>query len=141
MVLGTARANPWAQLVEPQINFVLEFGHNDKALFFRNRAPKPGEPSIYAPSSDGATTLRESYGDVAFLPDVYQPGGHILFVTGTSSQATEAAGEFLTNVRRLRKELSRTGLNLAGPPKPFEVLLRVRDTAGAPVRSEVIAVR
>jgi hypothetical protein len=141
VVLGTARANPWAQLFEPQLNFVLEFGDDDKEPFFRNRAPKPGERSIYIPSSDRTATLRESYGHVAFLPDVYQPGGHMLFVTGTSSQATEAAGEFVTNVRRLGAELNRSGLKLTGAPKPFEVLLRVRHTAGAPVRSEVIAVR
>ena len=141
VVLGTARANPWAQLFEPQINFALEFGDNDKEPFFLNREPKAGEPRIYVPSPDRGATLRESYGHIAFLPDVYQPGGHILFVTGTSSQATEAAGEFVTNVRRLRLELNHSGLNLAGPPKPFEVLLRVRHTTGAPVRSEVIAVR
>lgn len=141
VVLGTARANPWAQLFEPQLNFALEFGENDKEPFFRNRAPRPGEPSAYVPLPEKAATLRESYGHVAFLPDVYQPGGDILFVTGTSSQATEAAGEFVTNVRRLSTELHRSKLSLTGPPKPFEVLLRVRHTTGAPVRSEVIAVR
>jgi hypothetical protein len=138
VVLGTSRANPWAQLFESQLNFALEFG-DEKEPIFRNRAPRHGELPAYVASSQPGT-LRESFGQVAFLPALFQ-GGHILFVTGTNSQATEAAGEFVTDLIRLKKELIRTGINSGANPRGFEILLRVRHTAGDPVRSEIIAVR
>ena len=140
VVLGTSRANPWAQLFEPQLNFVLEFEDSVREPWFRNRAPRAGERQVYSPSGESSDTLRESYGHVAFLPSFYQ-GGHILFVTGTSSQATEAAGEFVTDAGRLKREFGKAGFAPDGDNRPFEILLRVRHTAGAPVRSEVIAQR
>jgi hypothetical protein len=138
VVLGTSRANPWAQLFESQLNFALEFG-DEKEPVFRNRTPRHGELPAYVASSQPGT-LRESFGQIAFLPSLFQ-GGHILFVTGTNSQATEAAGEFVTDLIRLKKELVRTGINSGANPRGFEILLRVRHTAGDPVRSEIIAVR
>jgi hypothetical protein len=138
VVLGTSRANPWAQLFEPQLNFVLEFEDAAREPWFRNRAPRAGETAIYSRSDQREGLMRESYGQIAFLPALYQ-GGSVLFVTGTNSQATEAAGEFLTDTERLKSELAKAGIG--GAARQFEVLLRVRHTAGAPVRSDVIAVR
>jgi hypothetical protein len=139
VILGTARANPWAQLIEDRLNFHSEFGNSTDEPTFENRAPRAGELKKYVPANL-TPSLSESYGLVAFLPSVFQ-GGHILFVAGTSSQGTEGAGEFLTDLSRLEAELSKIGLKAGAPPRGFELLLRAKHTAGAPVRSEVVAHR
>jgi hypothetical protein len=140
VVLGSSRANPWAQLFEPQLNFTLEYGEGFRVPFFKNRQPRPGESAAYVGIDPSGANLHESYGYLAFLPSVFQ-GGSILFVTGAGSQGTEAAGEFLTDAVRLNAALASLKINPKSPPTKFEVLLRVRHTAGAPVRSEVAALR
>jgi hypothetical protein len=136
VVLGTSRANPWAQLFEPQLNFVVEFGDGRSLPAFRNRAPLAGESALYQASD----AVRESYGYIAFLPSLYQ-GGDVLFVTGTGSQGTEAAGEFLSDLGRLRTELRKLGIRPESGPAKFEILMRVRELTGSPVRSEIVAWR
>lgn len=140
VVLGSSRANPWAQLFEPQLNFTLEYGEGIRVPVFHNRHPRPGEPVEYISGTPPGSTLHETYGHLAFLPSVFQ-GGSILFVTGNGSQATEATGELLTDAPRLNAALAPLKLNPKDPAAHFEILLRVRDTTGAPVRSEVAALR
>jgi hypothetical protein len=140
VVLGSSRANPWAQLFEPLLNFTLEYGGALRSPLVRNRQPRPSESATYVDAPEPGSALYVSYGHMAFLPSVFQ-GGSILFVSGTGSQATEATGEFLTDAVRLGAELAKFGIRPNGPPVRFEVLLRVRHTTGAPVRSEVVALR
>jgi hypothetical protein len=140
VVLGTTRANPWVQLFDVQLNFSVEFGKDGAQPALRNRAPKFGEASIYRPGPGPMASIRENYGHIAFLPSLYQ-GGHILVVSGTSSEATEAAGDFVTNRDRLKEALVRLGADPYGEPRYFEVLLQVRSTSGAPLQSQVISGR
>jgi hypothetical protein len=140
VVIGTSRANPWAQLFEGQLNFVLQFEDASREPWFVNRAPKAGEPAVYTPPGGSPGGMSESYGHVAFIPALYR-GGDILFVTGTNSQATEAAGEFVTNVDDLNAAFAKAGVKAGSGERPFELLLRVRHTGGAPVRAELIAQR
>jgi hypothetical protein len=65
--------------------------------------------------------------------------GHILLLAGTTGEATEAAGRFITNQRLLSSALRRGGLDPAGPPRNFEALLRVKTMAGLPGDFDVIA--
>jgi hypothetical protein len=141
VVLGTTRANPWAQLLDPQLNFSIEFNNHNGQPTLHNRAPLPGEQSIYVSGNvtgDGSPTT--SYGHIAFLPAFYR-GGHMLFVTGTDSAATEAAGELVTNQQRIRDALVKLGANPFGAAQGFEILLLVRETTGTPIRSDLIAGR
>jgi hypothetical protein len=140
VVLGTTRANPWAQLFDSQLNFSIEFSSESDEPQLRNRAPRLGEPSIYVPGPGPSTSVRETYGQIAFLPSFYK-GGHLLFLTGTDSASTEAAGEFVTNSERLRDALIKLGGDPFGQPRSFEILLRVRQTLGTPIQSEVISGR
>ena len=140
VVLGTSRANPWAQLFESQLNFSLEYGKGFRVPFFKNRQPRPDELAAYVGADESGSVLHESYGQLAFLPSVFQ-GGSILFVSGTGSQATEAIGEFLTDAARLNAALATLRISLNSPSTRFEILLRVNYTTGVPVRSEVVALR
>jgi hypothetical protein len=140
VVLGSMRANPWAQLFDSQLNFSVEFSTESDEPRLRNRAPRPGEPSIYLAGAGPSESVRETYGQIAFLPAIYK-GGHVLFLTGTDSASTEAAGEFVTNSERMRGALIKLGGDPFGNPRPFEILLRVRQTLGTPILFEVISGR
>jgi hypothetical protein len=68
------------------------------------------------------------YGVVAFLPNVGQKGD-ALIIEGTDSQATEAAGEFVTNeasMAELKRQLnSKTFLYFQECTRPWEILATV----------------
>lgn len=138
--IGTARANPWIELFEQHLNFSLHYDARKREPVFRNKAAQPGEPASYVPIGGSADARRQSYGHVAFLPFVNQ-SGHVLLVGGTSSQATEATGDFITDVARLRDVLGRMGLAPGDPPRRFEILLKVTHTTGAPVHCESVGHR
>jgi hypothetical protein len=140
VILGTTRANPWAQLFDSQLNFGVEYNPETGEPSLRNRAPRPGEDSLYTPSLGASPTVLQSYGHIAFMPALFK-GGHFLLVTGTSSAATEAAGEFLTNEDRMRSVLSNLGADPYGEPRSFEILLRVKGISGAPIQFEVVTGR
>jgi hypothetical protein len=135
ILIGTARANPFIDLLEQHLNFSLHYEPGEREPVIRNGKPLPGEPATYVPIRD-----RESYGHVAFLHMLHQ-SGHVLLVGGTNSQATEATGEFITDVARLRDFLGRIGLASGGPVRSFEILLKVGHTNGAPVECEPVAHR
>ena len=138
IVLGTARANPWAQLFEDRLNFNLHYDAHSDAPVFLNRAPRPGEASRYAPDGTGST--KQSYGQVAFLPNLHREG-HVLLITGIDSQGTEAAGEFVTDLARLDEAMTKMGLVRSSLPRAFEILLRVTHTGKAPIGCDIVASR
>jgi len=135
ILIGTARANPFIDLLDQHLNFGLQYEPGEREPVIRNQKPLPGEAASYVPDRG-----RASYGHVAFLPMLHQTG-HVLLVGGTNSQATEAAGEFVTDVARLRNLLGRIGLASGGPLRSFEILLKVTHTAGTPVQCEPVAHR
>ena len=65
----------------------------------------------------------------------------MLFLAGTDSAATEAAGELVTNTEHMRDSLIKLGADPFGTPRAFEILLRVRETTGSPIRSEMVGGR
>jgi hypothetical protein len=139
IVVGTTRANPWAQLLEDHLNFTSDYG-SDNEPSLRNRTPGRDELAEYKPRADAGGTSRESYGHVGFLPRLYHDQ-HGLLISGTSSEGTEGAGEFVADPARMREMLSRMRLNPEGEARGFEILLKVHHTAGSPLQSEVVAWR
>ena len=140
ILLGTPRANPWTQLFENRLNFVMEYSQDSDTPLFRNRSPLPGEASEYNHLSSPAEAGKSSYGYVAFLPNVYQ-SGHALLVSGTNSPSTEAVAELITNPDRLRAAMQQIGLDPNGPPRHFEILLEAKQAAGVPVEVRIAASR
>jgi hypothetical protein len=139
IILGTARANPWVQLFEDRLNFRFEFVNGHHEPRFLNQAPQPGEPNEYIPGA-GQPSFGHSYGHIAFLPSSYGSGS-VLMVAGTSSLATEAAGELVTNLPRMQEELGKLGIKPGAAARGFELLLEVRHMAGTPTRSTVVVRR
>lgn len=145
VLLGSRRSNPWVELFEPRMNFVLEFDRDRHGPAFRNRSPRPGEPKMVALDSSLSvqgpeSKLIESYAVAALLPGLTDHG-NVLILEGLSMEGTEAAGEFVLNPQRFGPFLRRIGQKSNEPVKPFEVLLKLTAVAGGFADPEVVAFR
>ena len=132
-------SNPWVSLFEDQLNFV---EHKfERTVTFRNKAPRPGEPSAYAGlSRTGASG--EDYAAIALLP-LKNGKGNVIILQGLQQEGTEAAGRILTTEEG-RLLLRRTlGLPSAGPVRSvyFEVLIRSRAVGGSTADTEIASTR
>jgi hypothetical protein len=132
ILIGGRISNPWAELFEGRLNFI------ENTLFeglgvttVTNRAPAAGEPHTYT-STDAV-----GYCVVAYVPN---PGheGKVLLIEGTSSEATEAAGDFLLSPQQF--SAFRNMLHSAQLPY-FEVLLKTSQVRGTPLAATIEAYR
>jgi hypothetical protein len=132
ILVGGRISNPWSELFESRLNFVENTSFEGLGVTtVTNRAPAAGEQATYV-STDSV-----GYCVVAFLPN---PGrdGKVLLIEGTSSEATEAAGDFLLSAEqfaRFRNMLHTTQLPY------FEVLLKTSQVRGTPLTATVEAYR
>jgi len=132
ILIGGRVSNPWSELFESRLNFfedtVFEGLGRTNVI---NRAPAPGELPIYK------ATDAVGYCVVAYMPN---PGhsGNVLLLEGTSSEATEAAGDFVLSpdeFSSFRNMLHTTQLPY------FEVLLKTSQVRGTPLTVTVEAYR
>jgi hypothetical protein len=130
ILLGSRIANPWDELFESQLNFVVT---SDKEGFatVSNRAPTAGEQKVYIP------TTSMGYCVVAYLPNPGQTG-KVLLLEGTSAEAVEASGDFLFSEDQLSKFLK---LQHVTRFPYFEVLLRTSQVRSTPLTATVLAYR
>jgi hypothetical protein len=132
ILIGGRISNPWSELFENHLNFI------ENTLFqglgittVTNRAPAAGEQQTYT-STDSV-----GYCVVAYLPNTGHDG-KVLLLEGTSSEATEAAGDFLLSADQFtafRNMLHTTQLPY------FEVLLKTSQVRGTPLTATVEAYR
>jgi hypothetical protein len=139
VLLGSVRSNPWSEMWERQLDFWIEWDDASRKMICLNKSPRPGEAPVYVPRA-GSFDTGESYAVVAFLSNPNQ-SGHILLIAGTTSEGTQIAGQFVTNLDNLGKVLAKAGIDPRGPARPFQALLRLTAMAGSPGRFEVIAFR
>jgi hypothetical protein len=135
ILIGSRKSNPWVDLFQDQLEFVIGY---DAALVqtgVRNLHPQSHEPEFYPEPRDPGTNV--GYGIIAFLPNVGEEGNALL-IEGTDSQATEAAGEFVTNeesIASLKRQLNVDKLPY------FQVLLKTSRLSGTPFTAQILAVR
>ncbi|HVU48093.1 MAG TPA: hypothetical protein VHD85_18335 [Terracidiphilus sp.] len=132
ILIGGRISNPWSELFEGKLNFVESTGFEGLGkTTVINRAPASGEPHSYV-STDAV-----GYCVVAYLPN---PGheGKVLLIEGTSSEATEAAADFLLSPEQF--STFRNMLHTAQLPY-FEVLLKTSQVRGTPLAATVEAYR
>lgn len=132
ILIGGRVSNPWSELFENHLNFI------ENTIFegfgtttVTNRAPAAGEPQLYT-STDSV-----GYCVVAYLPNTGHDG-KVLLLEGTSSEATEAAGDFLLSADQFaafKNMLHTTQLPY------FEVLLKTSQVRGTPLTATVEAYR
>jgi len=129
---GSQDANPWVEVFEPQMNFVLQDDLSRNIRAFSNRAPRPGEKDLY--ESDGY-----EYGVLALLPNLNNTG-NVLIVEGTSVAGTQAISDFLFSDGLLESFLTKVAKQDGSIPH-FEILLKSRNLSGSASRSQILAYR
>ena len=130
ILVGSRYSNPWQQLFESRLNFK-ENPPGVQPGVVVNSSPRAGEHPIYAP------TDAVGYCVVAFLLDP-DHGTKALLIQGTSSEATEAGGDFLLSEDKFsgfEKVLRSSGMPY------FEVLLKTSQARGTPITASVEAYR
>jgi len=131
ILIGGRISNPWTELFEGRLNFTeLSKFEGLGVTIVENRSPAAGEQPIYN-STDAV-----GYCVVAYLPNP-DHDGKVLLLEGTSSEATEAAGDFLLSDKfsAFHEMLHTTGLPY------FEVLLKTSQVRGTPLTVTIEAYR
>jgi len=136
ILIGSQQSNPWVGLFAGRLNFDPEYDSAQRLPYIVNRSPQPGEAAMYpAPKNNDPAGI--SYAVIAFIPNV-SGKGRTLIIAGCDSQATGAAGDFITSedaLATLEQKFPK------GRIPYFEVLLRTSQLSGTPLRGEVIAYR
>jgi hypothetical protein len=145
VLIGSRRSNPWVELFEPRLNFVLARDPMSGAPLFMNKKPRPGEASAYGMpgmfDADGTEQKElESYALIALIPGL-SDAGSVVLIEGLNMEATEAAGEMATDAGRLNAMLDQMGHRTGTPVAPFETLLKLTSVPGGYTHSKAIAFR
>lgn len=119
ILLGEPRGNPWASLFIEKLNFQPSYDYTRSVVTVVNRAPAAAEQPVYEASSGLGYAL------VVMAPNV-MGSGRVLIAAGTSIEAKEAAGDFITDPASFRRVLDLLRISNPGQPQSFELLLRVR---------------
>jgi hypothetical protein len=139
ILLGSATANPWADVFRENLTFAIEIEPVTRLQYVANHAPLSGEPARWLPTPATASP-RTDYAVLSLIPNLTGKGW-VLLVAGTSAESTGAASELLTDPVRLRKELLVRGVNPVGAVQKLELLLRVQSQGMDARRYQVIALR
>jgi hypothetical protein len=129
---GSQDANPWVEVFEPQMNFVLQDDLSRGIRAFSNRTPQAGEKDRYQTDDD-------EYGVLALLPNLNNTG-NVLIVEGTSVAGTQAISDFLFSDGLLDSFLTKVAKQDGSIPH-FEILLKSRNLSGSASRSQILAYR
>ena len=136
ILIGGKKANPWVDLFDDQMTFSLDYDNVTGRGYVVNRHPRTGEAASYTPSSLYPNGF-VGYSVVAYLPNPSHNGSAII-LTGTDSDATSAAAEFLTSEEQLGKFRKTIGVERF---PYFEILLKTSRLSGTSLSSNVLAYR
>ncbi|MGC2658801.1 MAG: hypothetical protein WA324_12655 [Bryobacteraceae bacterium] len=139
VLLGSKRSTPWVELFEPRLNFHFVYDPKTQHAGFRNVNPRPGEQSVYWVEGS-PTELDETYGVIAFLPNLSH-SGNVLIVQGATGEGTEAAGEYITHPELLNQLLRTIHAVDNNYVRYFEVLLKSGTIAGTPKDAQIVSYR
>ena len=134
---GSRGANPWMELFEPQMNFVITNDYEHGSVFVKNRRPAAGEQEKYI-EGDGAPG-KPLFGVLAFLPNL-DPSRNVLLVEGTSLAGTQAIRDLLFDDRMLLPFLSKVR-RADGSLRHFEMLLASTVVNGNSSKFQILTYR
>jgi hypothetical protein len=154
VLIGSRRSNPWVEIYEPRLNFQLRIDPKTQSPEFFNRSTRPNESSLYGipdlratHTSPGGQFIEEaeekefvSYGVVALLKEC-GTNRVVLLLEGLNMQATQAAGDLVTDQQMLGRLLDSIGHKLGVSVSPFEALFQVTSLPGGYDNPRVIATR
>ncbi|MGB9406472.1 MAG: hypothetical protein WCA89_02985 [Terracidiphilus sp.] len=133
ILIGGPASNPWVELYKDRMDFYVEYDVVRHYTQIINRTPAQGEQSVYGLFAEP----NRGYSVVAFLPNL-SAHRYALIIAGNDSQATLAAGEWVTSsegLATIRQKVPN------GRFPFFEVLLASSKLVGTPLRTEVEAFR
>ncbi len=133
---GSKGANPWLELFEPQLNFLIENNPERHITVVTNRHPRTGEAPEYLSDLPPSPA---TYGVLAFIPGI-EPSRNVLIVEGTSVAGTESIYDLLSNEEELNLLLKQFRTS-DGKLMHFEMLLSSQYLNGSAAKFHVIASR
>lgn len=135
--LGSVWANDWSGKLPIKEDFT--YSVNATIL---NDNPRSGEEREYKPGFDEQTgKLIEDYGLITVKPGVTDETT-LMTLAGIKSEGTQAAAEYVTKkeyLNILNQRLQQLS-GPAGPPKYYQVLLKVDVDNGIPTTSSILAI-
>lgn len=145
VLIGSHRSNPWVEIYEPSLNFELAQDPQTGAPMFRDRSPQPHEAVAYAIPAMFDTERTEereftSYAVVALLKGCGNRGLTVL-TEGLNMQATQAAGDMVTDPQRLDALLRSIGHKPGTNVAPFEALIQITSLPAEYDNPKVVAFR
>jgi hypothetical protein len=137
ILLGAAEGNPWVELFERNMNFVISKNWKTGVFTVFNRSPQGNEALQWNSAYDDSE--HRVYGVVAYLPNL---GGDrdALILEGTSMAGTECAWDFVSDDSQLLPFIERIRRPNGTIPH-FEVLLETSNMSGSAVKGSVLGWR
>lgn len=136
ILIGAREANPWVELFEHRMNFLLQDDFKG-AFAVLNKMPHPGEPSRWISRAEDPE--HRVYGIVAFTPNV-SGDGNALLIEGTSMAGTEAAWDFVSDDVALLPFLKRIRRSDGSIPH-FEIVVGTQNMNASALHDELLAWR
>ena len=137
VLLGSLHTNPWVEIFQKNMNFVLEYQPDVDDSVVLNRNPLAGESAVY--KNEWADESHRTYAVLAFIPSL-DGTGNVIVVEGLNMAGTQAAGDFLLNDRTIIPILQKAK-RADGTIKPFELLLETSSVGANAPEAKVIAER
>jgi hypothetical protein len=137
ILIGSQHSNPWAELFQDNLNFVLQYQPEVDDSLILNRHPIAGESATYKNLWDEDS--HRTYAVLAFVPSL-DGIGHVFLLEGLNMAGTQAAGDFLLDAQSIEPILRRARLS-DGTFQPFELLLETRSIGADSPKARVIAER
>ncbi len=137
ILMGAFEANPWVELFERNMNFVLKNDYRAHVFSVINRSPHPGEAARW--DSAKADPQQRVYGVVTFTSNL-SGNGNALLIEGTSMAGTEAAWDFVSDDTELLPFLKRIQ-RADGTVPHFEVLVGTQNMSASAVHDSLLAWR
>jgi hypothetical protein len=137
ILIGSLEADPWLELFQQQMNFVLQDDKSKGPLKVENRRPGPRERAEYI--YDGRDPADSGFATVAFLPNL-SGAGNVLVVQGFTLAGTQAAAEFVSDNHDFDSLFAPIVRNRQTLPH-FELLLKTVEVNGIGSRPAILAYR
>jgi hypothetical protein len=135
ILLGSVWVNEWSGKISIKEDFISSAGGT-----ILNQNPLPGEQREYSARFDGKTgKLIEDYSLITVKPNISEKNT-VMVLAGTHSEGTEAAAEYLTGEDRLAALNKRLFEFESGPPRYFQVLLKVAIDNGIPTTISTVTI-
>ncbi len=137
ILVGSQHSNPWTELFQDNMNFVLQYEPEVDDSRILNRRPLPGESAVYNNLWDEDS--HRTYAVLAIVPSL-DGMGHVILLEGLNMAGTQAAGDFLLDDHSIDPILQKARLS-DGKFRPFELLLETTSIGAESPKARVIAER